>query len=265
MKCFGYWIWPFSNHHIVEKIHGDKNINVFFQVEGTFIKENKDENFINSPIESYKLRVFNDLFLYDLVICYNEIDILHLQMLSDDVNYKKILDRMVYVPYIPKNIDISNDYKSIDVLTLYTNTSINSPYRPRRKIFLTELKNQKFTSLNLSNVNTEKELSEYFAKSKIIVHYFQSELYCNHAEISLLPAICHNLIAVSEKPAITTFQYSHFIKWSDKNTMESVIEKIYDVLENYEKYYTSQLKELPPILKNMENKAILELQNVKFT
>lgn len=277
MECFGWYKWPFSNFPIVEKIYGTKNIKVYFLVEGTFVKPNKtDENVdhcVVSPIDpNYRLRLTCDMKLndYDLIITFNEIDVVHLKSLPDDHQYKTLIHKFVYVPYIPTGLydrlllKITPQNRDIDVLTIYTNESIFYNYsRCRRREFLIRLKQEPFVSVNLSGVTRSDEMASYFARSKVVVHVSQSEFHRNHAEISLLPAMCHGVIAVSEKSVLTNFQYGNFVVWSDENTIDSVISTIRKVLNNYEDYFNKlQGVEFDQVLKEMEKKAVVDLQQV---
>jgi hypothetical protein len=160
---------------------------------------------------------------------------------------------------------ISPYERDIDVLTLYTYDSLYlSKGRYRRKEFFSRLSKEPFHHLNIDGIYEADLLAQYFKRAKTIIHFTQSEYQCNLTEISLLPAICHGVIAIGEKPPILDFQYSKFIVWTPENTTDSVITTIHNVLNNYNEYFNKlQLNpEFDHVIKNMEDKAIKDLENL---
>jgi hypothetical protein len=103
-------------------------------------------------------------------------------------------------------------------------------------------------------------MAAYYKRSKLIVHVSQSDYHWNHSEISLLPAMCHGVIALSEKVAITKFSYSDFVVWTEYDQM---IDTIKHVLTNYDQYFNNLQKnpQFDTTLANMEETATQQLLN----
>lgn len=277
----GHWDFCFSNYELVKKFIEKRNmknkeeinrmIKIFNMVEGTFVIVKPDDIddglYPKSGIDAkYKfyLRYAYKMEQYDIIVGYNEIDVYHFESckLRESHPFRRIFEKFVYVPYIPQGIyhrsklNITKENRDIDVLTLFTTSSLREDRdeRPRRKI-LNKMRENNFVLVNLSDVKDPGEMAKYFARSKIIVHVTQLIYSKNHAEISLLPALAHGVLVVSEKCAIyDSFAYSKFIIWTD---VEVIIDMIKIVLSNYEIYFNRIQKgmELSKTLDEIEEQA----------
>lgn len=271
MQCYGCWQFPFCNYPLVCEFYQRlnlKNLKVYFLVEGTFVIPYKDENeslYPTSRIDpKYLVRLINanEADKYDIIVGFNEIDYLNIKSLGDEHPFHNYLKKFVYVPAIPigiyKRSTPNMNGRDIDVLTLFTNESVYGN-RIRRRLFLPNLTN--LNHVNLSGITSPEIMLSYFARAKIILHVSQSDYHWNTSEISLLPALCHGAIPISEKCGLfDQFAYSRYIVWCD---YDNIITTINNVLTNYSEYFNKiQNTDLDKTLEDMIDKSYNQFKTI---
>ena len=247
------------NLNLITKI---KTIKIDINYEHTLVKEGGRSVPINTPkgiIEynnnnKYFVRIDNYQILNfsDIIIDYS---IPNLHNISCSGLFNDFSRKHIYIaPSIYENIYINTKNRNIQSLTTFINTN-----EPRRKSLLNNIKTKNLEHKNINNCFNKNKLQELYQNTKILINIHQTDHHDTFEEVRCLPALQNGVLIVSEKsPLNHLIPYNDLIIWSEYN---NIIEKVKDVLDNYEEYYKLIFTEKNiNILKtlDMENKKNLE-------
>lgn len=213
-------------------------------VKGTI---NYDEN------KTYLVRI-NELERYnknDFIIDYSIPNIHNIH----ESKYKIYTKKMIYIaPYIYDDIYKIMSNRNIQSLTTFINTN-----EPRRKQLLSNLSNRNVKHTNVNNCFDKYKLQDLYKQTRVLINIHQTDHHHTFEELRCLPALQNGVIVVSEKsPLNNLIPYNDLIIWTD---YENVIDKVKDVLDNYETYHNLIFTEQNVrILKglDMKNAKVLE-------
>lgn len=168
---------------------------------------------------------------------------------------KDFSNKHIYIsPCIYQNIYTDMKNRNINSLTTFISTN-----EPRRKNLLENIKKSNLKHNNVNNCFDKTELQKLYQNTKVIINIHQTEHHHTFEELRCLPALQNGVIVVAENsPLNHLIPYNDLIIWSD---YDNIIEKVRDVLDNYEKYHSLIFtKKNIDILKSldMENKKELE-------
>ncbi len=211
--------------------------------------------------KTYCVRIcnFQNLNLSDIIIDYSCPNIHNVKSsgLFNDLSNKHIY----IAPCIYENVHITDQNRNIYSLTTFINVN-----EPRRKKLLESIKNSNLHHINVNNCFDKKKVQELYQNTKVLINIHQTDHHDTFEELRCFPALQNGVIVVSEKsPLNHLIPYNDLIIWSD---YDNIIDKVKEVLDNYEKYYALVFTEKNiNILNNMEmeNKTVIEDKIMSLT
>jgi hypothetical protein len=147
--------------------------------------------------------------------------------------YEDYFNKLTHIfPSVYKSVTTNTLTKNIDSLTLFSDEIPSQ----RRQLFLNNINNINSTTNHINRFDCfNEELEELLMNTKILVNIHQSEYENTFEEIRVLPALMKKVIVISEvSPLTEMIIYNPMIIWCN---YDDLIEKINEVLENYDEYY----------------------------
>jgi hypothetical protein len=245
-----------SFNEFIKKYYYEKNINIeikHFDIENLNLIEFEDLNFLkyDKIFYSGNLTILK-LILYNKNYDLNNFFYVNIEQMSIPSYFKliKTIDMRINI------IDYSEE--NIPYLTEYKNTYLFPPYFDKinsliinKDINILSIVNNNYRKNICKNINTillnkhnimyldgcyGKERDDYFLRTKIYINIHCSELHQTMELIRLTNLIMNKVIILSQKSICTEllFLKNYIIICNDINDF---IEKINDILNNYDKYY----------------------------
>jgi len=179
--------------------------------------------------EPYYVRIdnYHVLNCSDIIIDYSNPNIHNVKTCRQYDSFSKkhiYISPSIYTPYFIK------ENRNITTLTTFINTT-----EERREKLLKNIDNEKMEHVNINNCFKENEMEEILRTTKILINIHQTPHHDTFEELRALPALECGVIVISEKsPLIETIPYGDLIIWT---SYEDIIEKIKEVIINYDFYY----------------------------
>ena len=185
-----------------------------------------------SKDKKYYVRICNlhQIELADIIIDYSKPNIYNV---NTSGYYDNLSNKHIYIsPSIYANIYINNKNRTVNSLTTFINTN-----EPRREKLLENIKKcKKIEHVNINNCFDKNKIQELYKNSKILINIHQTDQHDTFEELRCLPALQNGVLVISEKsPLNHLIPYNDSIIWCD---YDNIIDKVNDVLENYEEYYS---------------------------
>ena len=128
--------------------------------------------------------------------------------------------------------------RNINILTTFIDLrQLGLEHKKPRFNLYKQLKSSKIKDLyrNIDNCFGLKKLENLYKNTKILINVRQSIYHHTLEEIRILPAIQMGVIVICEDVPLKEFvPYSDYIIWE---SFENIIEKTYEVYENYDYYF----------------------------
>jgi len=219
-----------------------KNLFIGMNYEHTLVKQNAPNEY-NNPIgviyfnmnDKYTVRIHNydRIKLNDIVIDYSLPNIYNVKSSNQFLEFES---KHIYIaPCIYEDIYISIYNRNINTLTTFIH--IDTQERPRRKSLLDIFNKAKTDHVNISNCFDKKNLQDIYRNTKILINIHQTDYHDTFEELRCLPALFNGVIVISEtSPLHKLVPYNELIIWCE---YDNIFEKTKEVLNNYEKYYSS--------------------------
>lgn len=239
--------------------NNNKQIQININYEHTLLK---DEGKIKAPkskvvcnntnylvyFKNFENLVKSDILLdYSLPNLYNVRTCLHYEYMS-----KK---HLYIAPNLYDHLHIQHKNRNINSLTTFLNVF------GKRKAFLKNIKNNNLKHSNINNCFKKTEIQKLYQNTKILINIHRRYEAHSFEELRCLPALQNGAIVVSEKSPLTNLlPYNKLIIWED---YDNIIDKVKEILNNYEKYYKQIFCEKNiNVLKNIElaNKKSIEVK-----
>jgi len=216
--------------------NNNKTVRISLNYEHTLVKQNgrdssgsptgniKDENYNN-----YLVRIdrFNFLNTCDIIIDYSipNIHNVYTSKLFTDFSNKHInIFSSIYDLYFIK------ENRNIESLTTFIDIN-----QPRRKLLLTNIRNQNIAHININNVFGKCELQELYKNTKVLINIHQTDHHHTFEELRVLPALQCGVIVICEySPLSELIPYNDYIIWT---SYDSILYKTREVLNNYDYYH----------------------------
>jgi hypothetical protein len=179
--------------------------------------------------KTYFVRIndYHNLNLSDIIIDYSYPNIHHVKTCPQ---YHSFSNKHIYISSSIYQPFFSKQNRDITTLTTFINTD-----EPRRKLLLENIQRENINHKNINNCFGENEMELLLKKTNIIINIHQTPHHDTFEELRVLPALECGVIVISEKsPLIETIPYHDMIIWT---SYEDVIEKIKDVIMNYDVYH----------------------------
>jgi hypothetical protein len=170
--------------------------------------------------------------------------------------YESFSKKHIYISPSLYNVYFLKENRNITTLTTFINTC-----EPRRCKLLQNLTNH----INVNNCFETLSMINLLKNTKIIINIHQTPHHDTFEELRVLPALECGVIVISENsPLSELIPYNDLIIWSDYDT---IIEKLKEVIENYDIYHDkifteeniNKLNNLKKINYDVLEKAILNL------
>lgn len=240
------------NDSFVNLDNGNKNMNLFFQIEHNLVlpggRDCGDSDTKKGNVKSiydddcYLVRIpdLEHYHKFDFIIEYSLPNI-HNIILSGSFS-DTFINNIIYIPpLLFEYSNVQND-RDINVLTSFIDTN-----QPRRKNLLDNLEENKINNTRMNGFDIDK-LKGILDRTKILVNVHQTEHHHTLEEFRILPALLRGVVVISENiPLKEKVPYHKYIIWCD---FKDIINTIRDVSKNHSSYFNkihgdeSQLKEI---------------------
>jgi hypothetical protein len=233
------------------KNNNNKNIFISVNYEHTLVKQ-EGRNATkcadiarNSPIgnildkngNKYLVRINKIDSLKDshIIIDYSHTNIVNVKSIE---LYKDLSKKHICIsPAFFENYHIKEN-RNINILTTFIDLRECIPLHKKNRIhFYNQLKSSKIKDLykNINNCFGLEKLERLYKNTKILINIRQSIYHHTIEEIRILPAIQLGVIVISQDaPLKEAIPYHDYIIWEP---LENIIEKAYEVYQNYDKYF----------------------------
>ena len=250
-----------ANKKTISFDNNNKIIYIYCNVEQTIIddtaitlsKEPLSKIQFNNKYYTVNMEMFDDFKNNDIIIEYSKPNIKNIEISG---LYQEFLPKMEYISAaLYKNVTTNQNVKTVDTLTLFGDINLS----PRRTQKLEEINNLLTNHRNENNYYGE-ELKTLLENTKILVNIHQSDHENTFEEIRVLPALQQRVLVISEVSPLTEIvPFNPLIIWA---TYDNIIQKIKEVLDNYETYYSQIFTDQHIfILNNLHNQNIINLNN----
>lgn len=228
-------IFSYNNHNYNFN-NNNKTLRINLNYEHTLVKQNGRHsdgsptgNIPDENNNNYLVRIdrFNFLNACDIIIDYSipNIHNVYTSKLFPDFSNKHInIFSSIYDLYFIK------ENRNIESLTTFIDI-----YQPRRKLLLTNIRNQNIPHININNVFGKCELQKLYKNTKVIINIHQTDHHHTFEELRVLPALQCGVIVISEySPLSELIPYNDYIIWT---SYDSILDKTREVLNNYDYYH----------------------------
>ena len=205
-----------------------------------------------------KPEVFNKS---DIVVDHSITNIYHI---TESGHHNDLSQKLVYVaPAVFNNFHFNKNNRSIPVLT-----TVQSVFG-RRKILLDNLKNESIGHRNVNGLFTEKDQTDLFKKTKILINLHQWAEFHTFEEQRVVPVLqCGVLVVAESSPLAELLTYRDMIIWAD---YDDLITRTKEVIKNYDKYHSliftdrniQKLKQLKKLNYNNLEEILIRKYNEK--
>jgi hypothetical protein len=244
----------------------NKTIIIKINYEHTLVKKGGRDVPHDTPVgkilydcnESYLVRIcdYHYLNISNIVIDYSNPNIFNVKTCPEYTSLSKkqiYISSAIYQPFFLK------ENRDITTLTTFINIA-----EPRRKLLLENINKKNIKHTNINNCFGENEVEVLLKRTKILINIHQTPHHDTFEELRVLPALECGVIVIAEKsPLFETIPYNDLIIWT---SYEDIIEKIKEVIINYEFYHNEifsiknidRLSNLKKINYDVLQNAILE-------
>ena len=225
----------FLNDNTREIMNNNKIIKININYEHTLVKpggrdsKNSPSGVINSGDNNYLVRIdrYYQLLNSDIIIDYSIPNIYNVQ--SSNL-FQKFADKHMYIASSIYNTYLCKENRNISCLTTFINTN-----EPRRFQLLENINKKKIEHTNINNCFETDKLENLYRNTKVLINIHQTDHHHTFEELRVLPALQCGVIVICEKsPLNNLIPYNDYIIWSD---YDNILDKVQDVINNYEYYY----------------------------